>query len=247
MDRSALITGASGGVGRALAQVLSARGWRLALVTRDASALDGLDAPRIEADVSTPEGAARALEEAAVILGGAPAALAHCVGSTLIAPIARTRAEQYRAVLAANLDSAFYTAQAWLGALAAARRPGAAVFFSSVVAGIGVANHAAIAAAKGGVESLVRALAADHAGQGIRINAIAPGLLRSPMTARLLATESSARQIAAQYPLGRHGEASEAAAAAAWLLSDEAGWISGQVLHLDGGFSAVRPLVRAAG
>lgn len=245
MDKTCVITGASGGVGRALALRLADAGWRLALVSRDAARLEGLPGAPIAADVSTPEGAAQALQAAGVALGAPPGHLAHCAGNTLIAPIARTREAQYREVMAANLDSAFFTLQAWLGALAAAKQPGAAVVFSSVVAGIGVANHAAIAAAKGGIEALVRSLAADVSAGGIRINAIAPGLMRSPMTERLVANEAAAKQVAAQYPLGRHGDAAvDGAAAAAWLLSDESGWITGQVLGLDGGFSAVRPFVK---
>ena len=85
----------------------------------------------------------------------APTLLAHCVGNTLIAPLHRTRADAYREVLRVNLDSAVFMLQAWIAALQ--RAPGAAVFASSVVARIGVANHEAIAAAKGGVEALVRA------------------------------------------------------------------------------------------
>lgn len=246
MTGTALITGARGGVARALAARLRDTGFRLALVSRSPDALDpGPGGIAIAADVATPAGAAAAVEAASAHFGALPDRLAHCAGSTLIAPLARTGEAQYRAVMAANLDSAFFTLQAWIGASTAARQAGAAVLFSSVVAGVGVGNHAAIAAAKGGLEALVRALAADHSAQGIRINALAPGLMRTPMTARLLANEGGARQIAAQYPLGRHGEPEDAAAAATWLLSDEAGWITGQVLGLDGGFRAVRPLVRA--
>ncbi len=247
MDLTCLITGASGGVGRALALRLADAGWRLAVVSRDGARLAGVPGAAIVADVSAAEGAARAVQAASDALGSAPSRLAHCAGSTLIAPIARTREAQYREVMAANLDSAFFTLQAWLGALATAKQPGAAVMFSSVVAGIGVANHAAIAAAKGGIEALVRSLAADVSASGIRINAVAPGLMRSPMTERLVANEAAAKQVAAQYPLGRHGDAAaDGAAAGAWLLSDDAGWITGQVLGLDGGFSAVRPFVKGS-
>jgi NAD(P)-dependent dehydrogenase (short-subunit alcohol dehydrogenase family) len=241
-----LVTGASGGVGRALALRMQTAGLKVAVVSRDAARLDGVAGHPIVADVSTAEGAAAALDAAATHFGTAPAALAHCAGSSLIAPLARTREAQYRAVMAANLDSAFFTLQAWMGARAATRQPGAAVVFSSVVARIGVVHHAAIAAAKGGVEALVRSLAADGAPAGLRVNAIAPGLMRSPMTERLVATESAAQQVAAQYPAGRFGDAAtDGAAAAAWLLSADSGWINGQVLGLDGGFSAVRPFVRA--
>ena len=141
--------------------------------------------------------------------------------------------------------SAFFIAQAYAPRVQKAGQGGSLLFFSSVAAGMGVANHAAIAAAKGGVEGLVRALAADYSGAGLRVNAIAPGLLRTPATARLLSNEASTKAIRAQYPLGRHGKAEDAAALGAFLLSDEAGWVTGQVIALDGGFQAVRPMVRA--
>ncbi len=246
MSSTILITGASGGVGSVLAQRLETQGWQVCRVGRDAARLPPGPAS-FAADVSTSDGARAAVEAATAHFGAPPAALAHCAGSTLIAPIGRTAESQYRAVMAANLDSAFFTAQAWVAALLAARQPGRALFFSSVVAGIGVANHAAIAAAKAGVEALVRSLAADHSAAGVRFNAIAPGLVESPMTARMVSSEAARKGVAAQYPLGRFGTLDDAAAAAAWLLSDESGWITGQVLHLDGGFSAVRPMVRPTG
>ena len=198
------------------------------------------------ADVSTEVGANGAVAAATEWFGSLPAAVINCAGSTLIAPISRTSEAQYRAVLSANLDTAFFVGKAYATALSTARQGGALVFFSSVVAGIGVSNHAAIAAAKGGVEALTRSLAADFSGIGLRVNCIAPGLTRSPMTERMLGNEAAARQIAAQYPLGRHGEAEDAAALAAFLVSGGAGWITGQVIGLDGGFSAVRPYVKAS-
>lgn len=243
--KTALITGATSGVAQALAHHLRQQGWQLSLACRDASRLDAELGHVQSADVSSESGALAAVAAASEALGGVPSALFNCAGSTLIAPIARTSEAQYRAVLAANLDTAFFSAKAYAGALSAAKQGGALVLFSSVVAGIGVSNHAAIAAAKGGVEALARSLAADFSSLGLRVNCIAPGLTRTPMTERMLGNESAARQIAAQYPLGRHGEAEDAAALAAFLASDAAGWITGQVIGLDGGFSAVRPYVKA--
>jgi hypothetical protein len=101
-----------------------------------------------------------------------------------------------------------------------------------------------IAAAKGGVEALVRSLAIDYAAQGVRVNAIAPGLTRTPMSERMLSSEAAAKTISAQYPFGRAGEAAEAAALAALLISERAGWITGQVIGFDGGFGSIRPLLR---
>ena len=245
MNNSVLITGASGGVARALAIRLRDRGWRLVLVARHAERVDAHESDLVvTADVSTYAGAEHAMEMATQALGHVPAALAHCVGSTLIAPIARTDESAWRAVMAANLDSAFFMLKTWLAGLARNHSAGSGVFFSSVVAGTGTPNHPAIAAAKAGVEALVRSLAADVSGSGVRLNVIAPGLLRTPMSARLLGNERCASQAGAQYPLGRFGEADEAAGLAEYLLSDASGWMTGQTLKLDGGFSAVRPMVR---
>lgn len=244
---TALITGASGGVATALAERLRARGWRLALVTREAARVREQEGDLvIEADVGTEQGAEWAMERACHAFGAPPTAVAHCAGAVLVAPLARTSEAQYRQCLSANLDSAFFVSKAYAPRVQKAGQGGSLLLFSSVAAGIGVANHAAIAIAKGGVEGLVRALAADFSASGLRVNAIAPGLMHTPATARMLSSEASAKAIKAQYPLGRHGEAEDAAALGAFLLSEEAGWVTGQVIALDGGFQAVRPLVRGA-
>ncbi len=243
MTSIALITGASGGIGRALAHQLQSQGCRVAAVGRDASRLADVEAAvRIEADTTTPEGAALAMVACLDALGGAPTLLAHCVGSTLIAPLHRTRAEAYREVMRVNLDSAVFMLQAWIAALQGA--PGAAVFASSVVARIGVANHEAIAAAKGGVEALVRSAAATYAAQGLRINAVAPGMTETPMTAGMLKLPAMREGAGRQYPLGGVQTASQVADAMAWLLGEGASRLTGQVIAVDGGFTTVRPLVK---
>ena len=243
MTSIVLITGASGGIGRALARQLHARGCRIAAVGRDASRLADVDAAaRIAADTTTPEGAALAVAACQEALGAAPTRLAHCVGSTLIAPLHRTRADAYREVMRVNLDSAVFTLQAWMAALQGG--PGAAVFASSVVARIGVANHEAIAAAKGGVEALVRSAAATYAAQGVRVNAVAPGMTETPMTAGLLKMPAMREGAARQYPLGGVQTADQVGEVMAWLLGDGAARLTGQVIAVDGGFTTVRPLVK---
>ncbi len=243
MTAIALITGASGGIGRALARQLQAQGCRVAAVGRDANRLADVEAAvRIAADTTTAEGATLAIAACREALGAAPTLLAHCVGSTLIAPLHRTRLEAYRDVMRVNLDSAVFVLQAWIAALDAS--PGAAVFASSVVARIGVANHEAIAAAKGGVEALVRSAAATYAVQGLRINAVAPGLTETPLTAGMLKMPAMREGAARQYPLGGVQTADQVANVMAWLLGDGAARLTGQVIAVDGGFTTVRPLVK---
>lgn len=242
----ALITGGSGGLSRALAVRLAATGWELAMVTRKAQAMAAFTGAKvrvIEADCASAAGAYAAMHAAIDAFGAPPAALAHCAGNTLIAPLHKTSDEQFRQALAANLDSAFFTLRAWVQACLEHQAVGAAVLVSSVVARIGVPNQEAIAMCKGAIEALVRSAAATYSAKGLRINAIAPGLLRSPLTDPLFVGDAE-RYIAAQYPLGRYGSVEDGAAAMAWLLSEDASWITGQTLPVDGGFSAVRPAVK---
>lgn len=245
LRRIALVTGARGGIGREVAARLTAGGFLVAAVGRDADSLATVPADaRIAADTTTPEGAAHAIAVCAEQLGAAPSLLAHCVGSTLIAPLHRSSPAQIRDVLRINLDSAIYMLQAWVEALRAAQQPGAAVLASSVVARIGVANHEVIAAAKGGIEALARSAAATYAPLGLRVNVVAPGMTDTPMTANMLRADAMREGAGKQYPLGGVQTAAQVADTVAWLLSDQAARITGQVIAVDGGFTTVRPLVR---
>lgn len=113
------------------------------------------------------------------------------------------------------------------------------VLFSTIAVGQGLPMHASIAAAKGAVEGLMRSLAAEWAPK-IRVNCIAPALTETPLAARFFPNESAREAMNARYPLGRTGRADELAAMAAFLLSDDAGWITGQTLGVDGGLSTLR-------
>lgn len=241
----ALVTGARGGIGREVVAQLRANGHRVAAVGRDAETLMLVDADaHIVADTTTPEGAAAAVAACTSQLGDAPSLLAHCVGSTLIAPLHRSSAAQIREVLRINLDSALFVLQAWVEALRTAKQPGAAVLVSSVVARVGVANHEAIAAAKGGIEALARSAAATYAPLGLRINVVAPGMTDTPMTANMLKLDAMREGAGKQYPLGGLQTSTQVAETMVWLLSDQAVRITGQVIAVDGGFTTVRPLVR---
>ena len=241
----ALVTGARGGIGAQVVARLRSAGHRVAAVGRDAATLAVVEADaHLAFDTTTPEGAAEAIAACRTQLGAAPTLLAHCVGSTLIAPLHRTGPAQYREVMRVNLDSAVYMLQAWVETMRVTGVGGAAVFASSVVARIGVANHEAIAAAKGGVEALVRGAAATYAPLQLRVNAVAPGMTETPMTANMLRLDAMREGAGKQYPLGGVQTAAQVADTIAWLLSDGAARITGQVIAVDGGFTTVRPLVK---
>lgn len=241
----ALITGARGGIGRALVAELAQQGFRIAAVGRDAATLSDVVADvHIVADTTTPEGAAKAIQQCRATLGTWPTQLAHCVGSTLVAPLHRSTATQVQDILRVNLDSAIFMLRTWVDAMKTAELEGAAVLVSSVVARIGVANHEVIAAAKGGVEALVRSAAATYAPMGLRINAVAPGMTETPLTAGMLKVPAIREGAGKQYPLGGVQTAEQVAQVIAWLLSDAASRLTGQVIAVDGGFTTVRPLVK---
>ena len=238
-----LVTGASGGIGTAVRRLAAARGWRLASVARRTVEPLARDEYAVVADVSASAGATAAIDAVRAHFGEVPSLLCHAAGNVRLGAIERASDEHWREVLSGNLDSAWFTLQAW--ARARAESPGgSAIVFSSVAARVGTPNHAAVAAGKAGVEGLVRALAADWAPRGRRINALALGLTETPMTEAFTRGERSRQGVTAQYPLGRLGRADEAADWALRLLDPEA-WMTGQILALDGGFSAIRPLVRA--
>ncbi|MDD2742716.1 MAG: SDR family oxidoreductase [Rhodocyclaceae bacterium] len=246
MNKIVLITGAAGGLGQAIARQLAAEGCRLVLVSRDIErlrAIYGHQHLQIAADVSTVAGARQVLATAREheLL---PTALAHCVGNIRLSALHRMSETDFMDGLNANLVSAFHTLAAFVGALREAKLPGAAVLVSSVAAQIGTPNHEAIAAAKAGVEGLVRGTAATYAANGIRVNAVAPGIMETPATTGILSSSMGREAAARQYPLPGIGSADELAALMIWLLSDHAGRVTGQVWALDGGFSSIRPLVK---
>jgi NAD(P)-dependent dehydrogenase (short-subunit alcohol dehydrogenase family) len=246
MQKTALVTGAAGGLGRAVVEKLAGAGWDLVVVSRQASHLSDAFGQRflqIEADCSSVEGV-RQIFRIAKAQEMIPTALAHCVGNIRLSPLHRMSEADLSDGLSANLISAFHTLAGFVGNLRDLRVPGAAVLVSSVAAQIGTPNHEAIAAAKGGLEGLVRGAAATYAAAGIRINAVAPGLMDTPAAAGLIGSQMAREAAGRQYPLPGIGSPDELAELMVWLLSETAARVTGQIWALDGGFSSIRPLVK---
>ncbi len=167
--------------------------------------------------------------------------VAYCPGSINLRSFRGLKVSDFRMDYEVNLIGAVKFLQACFGGLkkGSADASASAILFSTIAATQGLPMHASIAAAKGAVEGLTRSLAAEWAPK-IRVNCLAPALTNTPLASKFFATEESRVAMAAKYPLGRTGEPSDLAAAAKFLLSPESGWVTGQVLNIDGGMSTLR-------
>lgn len=226
--KNILIVGASSGIGLELARSLSNTHtvWAAGRNTPDIEHIQHIrwDA----ASEAFPDGA---LPEAVEGLVYAP-------GSIRLQSFTRIKDEHYREDFELNLIGAVRAVRAALPALKKAG-PSSVVLFSTVAVTTGMPMHASVAAAKGAVEGLTRSLAAELAPQ-VRVNAVAPSLTNTPLASGLLRTERQLAAAAERHPLGRIGQPEDIAAAVRYLLSSDAAWVSGQVLHVDGGMSSLR-------
>lgn len=240
-----LIIGAAGGVGAATSRALADAGSRVMLAGRASDRLtslaEELDTPKIELDAVSTEQVESAFAQTAQAFGRVDGA-ANCVGSLLLKPAHLTSDEEWDATIATNLRSAFATVR---GAAQTMRRDGGSVVLvSSAAARLGFANHEAIAAAKAGVLGLTLSAAASYAANGLRVNAVAPGLVRTPLTESIWSKESSLKASEAMHAAGRLGEPGDVASAICWLLDPANSWVTGEVLSIDGGLSSLRPTIR---
>jgi 3-oxoacyl-[acyl-carrier protein] reductase len=239
--QTALITGASGGIGGAIARALYDQGAQVALAGTRTAALTqlagelGERAHPLTADLADPEAADRLLRDAEAALGHVDI-LVNNAGITRDTLVLRMKDEDWQAVLDVNLTAAFRLARAALRGMVR-RRHGRIICITSVVGVTGNPGQANYAAAKAAMVGMAKSVAAEVATRGITVNCIAPGMIATAMTERL--NDDQRARMAALIPMARFGAAPDIAAAAVYLASAEAAYVTGQTLHVNGGMVMV--------
>ncbi|MEO8586275.1 MAG: SDR family oxidoreductase [Acidobacteriota bacterium] len=250
VGKGAVVLGGSGGIGSAVARGFVREGGNVVVAARDEARLDETVADLVKiggrddavfglrSDASSASDL-EALASFAAARFGRIDGWVHAVGSIFLKPVSATSDEDFERQLSINLTSAFRSLKAALNPMRKARG-GSIVLFGSAAATLGLPNHAAIAAAKAGVVGMARAAAMDLARYGVRVNVVAPGLVRTPMSAAITSNKASLDVSIAMHPSGRISEPEDVAAAVLYLLSDGAANVTGAVLPVDGGLSAGR-------
>ena len=239
--KTALVTGGGRGIGRGIVLEFAREGADVAInYRRDADAAErtadevralGRRAVVVQADVADREAVDRMVAKAVEALGGLDVVVANSGVAARVAAVADVDPAEWRRVLATDLDGAFWTARAGIPHVVA--RKGAFIFISSVGADMTAPGGAPYHVAKAGVNALTKVLAKEVAHNGVRVNCIAPGLVRSDMGERLLRFHGDV--VLQSIPLGRAGEPADIGRAAVFLASDDGSWITGKILRVDGG------------
>lgn len=233
LNKNILIIGGTRGIGRATAELLNHLGANVTVIARnrpESSLTDGIDL--ILKDVVNSEIAEADIPE---VIDG----LVYCPGTINLKPFKSISEQQYQDEFQINALGAVKVIKSALKGLKKSTKAPGIVLFSTVAVSQGMPFHASIAMAKGAVEGLTRSLAAELA-PFIRVNCIAPSLTNTSLAEKLLASPERTDAAAGRHPLKRIGNTDEMAAMVRFLLSEEAGWISGQILHVDGGLSSIR-------
>jgi 3-oxoacyl-[acyl-carrier protein] reductase len=238
--KTAFVTGASGGIGGAVARALAGQGAAVALGGTRPDPLEALAAELggkghvVLADIGDRAATDAAFAQAEAALGGKIDILVNNAGITRDQLMLRMKDEDWDRVLEVNLTAGFRLARAALRGMMK-RRWGRIVGITSVVGATGNPGQANYAAAKAGMIGMSKALAAEVASRGITVNCVAPGFIDTAMTAML--TEDQNQRIASNVPAGRLGAAAEIAAAVVYLASEEAAYVTGATLHVNGGLA----------
>ncbi len=238
--KTALVTGASGGIGGAIAAALHAQGATIAIHGTRREALDALAAQLGErvhvltANLGKPDEVEQLAKDAEAVLGGTPHILVNNAGITKDGLILRMKDEDWAAVIDVNLTASFRLCRAAIKGMMK-RRSGRIINITSVVGVTGNPGQVNYCASKAGIIGFSKALAQEVASRTVTVNCVAPGFITSPMTESL--NDDQKGRILTGIPAGRMGRVEEIAAAVIYLASDEAAYVTGQTLHVNGGLA----------
>ena len=232
-----ILFGGGGGIGRSLVERLQKRNEHVIVASRDQSNHEGLsEIESVQCDASDFS-AVENVMTAAHEKHGEVRGVVCMAGSIVLKPAHMISEKEWLETVATNLTTAFACVRA---AGKVMKNGGSVVLLSTVAAATGLPNHEAIAATKAGVEGLVRSAAATYAGRGLRVNAVAPGLVDTPLAERITRSEKALEHSRKMHPLGRIGTPQDISSAINWLLSDESDWVTGQTIGVDGGLGNTR-------
>ncbi|MCU1482989.1 MAG: NAD(P)-dependent short chain dehydrogenase [Subtercola sp.] len=242
--KNALVTGAGRGLGAAMARGLAEAGGRVALVSRSEAELTatateiGASAVAIPADVSDPSTYAGLLDRAEDELGGPIDIVLHAAGVQRRASAEDVTIDDWNTVITTNLTAPYFLSQEVARRQLATGRAGSHIFVGSLTSHLSVSGISAYTASKSGIYGVLRAFSTEWSSRGIRANGIGPGYIRTELTRALIDDPERGPRLLDRIPMGRLGSPEDMAGAAVFLASDASSYISGQLLMVDGGWSA---------
>jgi NAD(P)-dependent dehydrogenase (short-subunit alcohol dehydrogenase family) len=226
-NKNVVIIGGNSGIGKSVVEKLEKEGANIFTYSRSGAIGRQLD---VRDDFEKIEGLPESID-----------GLVYCPGTINLKPFHRFTLEEFRNDYELNVLGAVKVLQACLKAL---KKSGSAsvILYSTVAVSIGLGFHSSISSAKGAVEGLAKSLAAEWATSKIRVNVVSPSLTDTPLALNLLGTDEKKEASNKRHPLGRYGQPEDIASATIFLLSEESSWMTGQVLHLDGGISSIKSM-----
>lgn len=224
-NKNIVVIGGNSGIGKSIAEKLESVGANIFVYHRSGEGAERLD---VTAKFETIEGLPEVID-----------GLVYCPGTINLKPFHRFSIEDFQKDYEVNVLGAVKVLQTCLKGLKKSESA-SVVLFSTVAVQVGLGFHSSISSAKGAVEGLAKSLAAEWAPNKIRVNVVAPSLTDTPLASALLGNDDKKEASNKRHPLGRYGQPEDIAGAAVFLLSNEASWMTGQVLHLDGGMSSIK-------